>query len=261
MENKTFIESEFLPFMEGVAIDLQNLLPDLKFRKDNPQHLYSICLYCSILSLGQSCLLLVLNKYLIPLRILLRSLVEAHVDLINSINDPYYFKKMYLVYLAEKKRLLSNAMKNPDNPFFEYIRASMNLEEEIQKIDEESNQIKTKAIRSLNVAERFSQANLTNQYQVVYWNLCLDAHNNARALERRHIRKKGDNFEIILEDVELSDNWLTYFDTLLGILIGSSIEIHAFLETKTDKYFSELQEKFNELRKRYPVVAAPKVGE
>jgi len=261
MQSKTFAELEISPFLETVSKELNSLLSDLKFDKDNPQHLYSICLYCSILSISQSCVLLITNNHLVSFPILLRSLVEAHVDLINSLKDPVYFKKMYLGYLGEKKRLFKNVKDNPSNPFFKTIISSMNLDEEIRKVEDEVNRIKSESIKQLSVWDRFLEACLEDIYQFVYWNLCLYTHNNARALERRHIKMTNDSYEIILDENESLDNWLPYIDTLLGILIDSSVRIHAFLETTAESYFSALKERFDELRKRYPENKLSKIEE
>jgi len=255
MQSDSFVEREVLPLLKSVLEKLLTLSKtDLKFDKDNPQQLYSICLYCTVLSLAQSCKLLIENRTFIALPILLRSLMEAHADLLNVMKNPAYpVKIMYLSYLCEKKRLLENVKNNPDSPFFKFV-VSSGADEKLKEVEKEIDSVKGRCKKNKNLStwKRFSKADLKNKFQSVYWRLCLETHNNIYALEKRHIKKTDGSYEVFLEKDESLDNWLRYIDGLIGILIDSSLQIHSFLETTAEGHLNELKVRHDELRKRYP---------
>lgn len=254
MQNKSFTESEILPFLEQTLKELIGQMPNLKFNKNHPQHMYAVCLYCTILGIAESCISLIRQKQMITFPTVLRSLFEAHVDLLNAIEDQVYYKKMYLRFLERKLKLLTNAKKNPNNPFFNLIVTSMDIDKEISELESESQTVKTNDVKLMNVWDRFQHANLQNEYQYIYWELCLYTHNNLSALERRHIEQKNGDHEVFLLKDESLDRSIRYFDSLIGILLNSSIKIHSYLETTAERYFAELKEKVNALRSSFPNV-------
>ena len=252
MQVKTFTENEILPFLEQTFKGLIEQMPNLKFDKNHPQHMYAICLYSTILGIAESCILLIRHKQMIAFPTVLRSLFEAHVDLLNAIEDSVYYKKMYLRFLEQKLKLLTNAKRNPNNPFFSLIVASMDINKEISELESESKKVKKNNLKLMNVWDRFEHAKLQNEYHYIYWELCLYTHNNLSALERRHIEQKNGDHEVFLFKDESLDNSIRYFDSLLGIMLNSSIKIHSYLETTAEKYFVELKENVTALRLRFP---------
>lgn len=254
MQGKSFTENEILPFLEQTLKELIEQMPNLKFDKNHPQHMYAICLYCTILGIAESCIILIRHKQMVTFPTVLRSLFEAHVDLLNAIEDPVYYKKMYLRFLERKLKLLTNAKRNPNNPFFSLIVASMDIDKEMSELESESEKVKTNDVKLMNVWDRFKHAKLQNEYQYIYWELCLYTHNNLSALERRHIEKKNGDHEVFLIKDESFDRSIRYFDSLLSIMLNSSIKIHSYLETTAESYFVELKEKVKSLRSRFPNV-------
>ena len=59
-------------------------------------------------------------------------------------------------------------------------------------------------------------------------------------------------FKILLSKNESIDRSVRYFDSLIGILLNSSIKIHSFLETTAETYFVDLKRKVEIIRGRFP---------
>ena len=78
----------------------------------------------------------------------------------------------------------------------------------------------------LTVFDRFSAADLGDLYRTIYWQLGLEAHNNIVALEQRHIRREGDQFEIDIFSENTSSQLVMYYDTLIAIIIDSSRKLY-----------------------------------
>lgn len=106
---------------------------------------------------------------------------------------------------------------------------SVDLPGEKSTLEAEINKLKEQGHGPLDVSDRFSKAGLKNQYQSVYWVLCLHTHNNMSALEDRHIEKQGDAYKVVLFKEEDPKDLIRYFDTLSEVLIDSSTRIHRLL--------------------------------
>lgn len=64
------------------AIGLVSLIEE-KFRSDNPQHLYMVCLHGTVLEMANGCFSLYKTKNNTTVPVLLRAQLEAYVDLRN----------------------------------------------------------------------------------------------------------------------------------------------------------------------------------
>jgi hypothetical protein len=99
--------------MEDFLIELYHVtvknLGSLQFNKSNEMHRTLVSLYASIIELTNSALLIRQNAAYTGVDILLRSALEAHVDLINLANDGAYLEIMKASYHKEWIKLMKEA--------------------------------------------------------------------------------------------------------------------------------------------------------
>ena len=251
MDKRGIVDNDLIPLLLQVRDDAIRDISLLTFDKQHPQHLYAICLYATILEIAYESLLLVEKRRFITLPTLMRSLLEAYADFLNTLEKPEYFKNMYASFLKQKLDLVRKAKKNPDNPYLKDVVESVDLKQAQTNLESEIERLKNSGHSPLNVAERFSKAGLSNEYQSVYWLLCLNTHNNVYDLENRHIEKTGDDYAVALFKENSPDDLIRYFDTLAATLIDSSIRIYDFLATKTSHRFDRHLKALNAIRSNY----------
>ncbi len=252
MTSNNLVEEKLVAFLQKASDEALNNAHELRFDKQHPQQLYASCLYATILEIIMSCLTLEKGQQLITIPILLRSLSEAYLDLVNLINDESYYDRMLATFLEEEIRLLKNiknSLGNESNPFL--VNASDAPVEELQESETRLGQLKKEGKKPIKILDKFKLAGLESVYQSVYWNLCNDSHNNISALVSRHIEQRGEDYEIVLFKDRGLSNPQPYFDSLSSILIQSSMLIHKLLESSVEKDIQKIWEEFEVLRQQY----------
>ncbi len=133
--NKVAMQCEdILASVLGLA---KHFLDTLWFNRQDPQLLYSVCLYTRLFEIASGCKALLEKNALIGIPILLRSMFEADVDLTNLMKSQDYFKRMYASFLKEKLRLTKEAASCKPNPFLTAVRAKRNPTEDIKETQNE----------------------------------------------------------------------------------------------------------------------------
>jgi Family of unknown function (DUF5677) len=249
MTSNNLVEEKLVTFLRKASNEVRNNAHELHFDNQHPQQLYVICLYGTILETIISCLTLAKEQQLMTIPILLRSVSEAYVDLVNLINDESYPYRMLATFLKEEIRLLKNSLGNESNPFL--LNVSDDPTEELQESEARLEQLKKEGKKPIQVLDKFKLAGWENEYQSVYWVLCNHSHNNISALESRHIEKRGEDYEVVLFKDRGLSNPRPYFDVLNAILIQSSMLIHKLLESSVEKDIQKLWAEFEVLRQQY----------
>lgn len=222
-----------------------------KFDKEHPQHLYSVCTYASVLEIATGINVLVGAAQITSVPILLRTLLDAYASFRCCVVDPNHFKAMYASFAKEKRRLLSSIIANPDNPYLKKIAETMDLRAEIAALDKELHGLGTQGYRPLRPWEEFEKAGLQSEYQSLYWQLCMHAHNNASALEDRHLEKKDGSYEVALFKDEDPADVIRYVDSTCGLVLDASTRLHSLLETGVDDKLKVLHTRLQEIRVLY----------
>jgi hypothetical protein len=249
MTSNNLVEEKLLAFLQKATDEALNNAHELHFNNQHPQQLYAICLYGTILETIISCLTLAKEQQLMTIPILLRNLSEAHVDLVNLINDEFYYDMMRATFLKEEIRLLKNRLANESNPFL--LDVSDAPAEELEERKERLKQLIKEGKEPITALDKFTLAGLENVYQSVYWVLCNHSHNNISALGSRHIEKRDDDYGVVLFKDRGLGNPQPYFDTISAILIQSSMQIHKLLESSVEEDIQKLWEEFEVLRQQY----------
>jgi hypothetical protein len=217
-------------------------LPLLNFKTENAQHIALACLYCTILqSVKECCSLLAQPTITAPA--VIRTIVESHADLCALIRDEHYVERMLATFYREKKRHLTSMLSSPNNPYHADVATKIDPSVELKKVNAELADLKGRYYSPMRTEDRFEFAGLGDIYGSYYWQLCLDSHNSAIALETRHVVRNGEKFELVaVKPNSASDVW-GYLDVMTALLLDSSIKLHQFLKSAVaDAYLKGHQE-------------------
>jgi len=238
---------EVFDFYEALLENLLHLAGRFGFDAEHQLHLNAVALYGSILELSSSLKPLYKSEHYSSVPIILRSLLEAHVDLENLTNDPKYGYSLDLSYLKESLKFLKEA-KNDQNTYMEIISQKPDVDDRINNFESEIAVLEGKGYKIFNNFEKFEKAKLKKEYRTIYNMLCCASHNNYRSLRDRHM--SFNNGELKVEyfkkpDFEELEIW---FGVTCEILVRASFSIHGLLKSTVMPELQALREKLNKIR-------------
>jgi Family of unknown function (DUF5677) len=245
---------ELLKRLCDVAVAMST---ELSFNKESNQDRNLIALYCSIIELSSSVILLIDNRGSSAIPIVFRSLLEAYVDFKNLMKDSSYNQFMQAAYLSEWCKILKEASKKA-NRFLGKLASDVGLGNVAAGQLEALKDLETRGFKPLNHFERFKRAGMEDEYRSIYNQVCSQSHNNLRALIDRHIDMNEDDFHVILFKEKKPSELSSYVLSTSEILIGASQEIHGLYGIKKSQPFSELDKQLQEIRMQLIATASPK---
>jgi hypothetical protein len=234
-------------FYEALLAKLLHLAGKFKFDAKHPLHLHAVALYGSILELSSSLRPLYLSEHYSSVPIILRSLLEAYVDLENLSKDPKYGYSLELSYLEEILKFLKEA-KSDQNIYMTIIAQKPDLDNRVDDFKTKIATLKGKGYKNLDKFKKFQKANLENEYRTIYNMLCCAAHNNYRSLRDRHMSFNNGRIKVEYfkkPDFEELENC---FGVTCEILVRASFSIHGLLKTAKIPELRALRENLNKLR-------------
>lgn len=238
---------QYREHLRSVVTCAVNTLPRVQFNKHDPQHFIAICLYGTILQSASDCYRL-MQEPTVLVASALRGILESYVDLVAVIRDRDHAKRMLATFHDEQRKHLEDMIRAPDNPFHVDVASHLDPAQKLGEIGSELQSLKEQGHHPLSVYDRFAKAGLVELYRTVYWQLCLQAHNNIIALEHRHIRRVGNDFEIDVFSDNGNDEICMYCDTLCGILVQSTRKLYQLVEFSIPAEFEEVIAAFEAAR-------------
>ena len=176
---------ERIIFLKDIHNEFQKIILTIRFDTENSLHIYLISIYGTILELTTSILILIESKIYTGIPILLRSILEGFVDLINFTNSYDYIHQLNFDCLNQWIKIL-NAAKSGNSGLVNFLQDTSLLCDAISKAESELESIKRKGIKNIGVEKKFETAGMKDAFDSHYNRLCCDAHNNIRALIDRH---------------------------------------------------------------------------
>jgi len=241
---------EILDFVKHLHDECIRLSEYIVFDKKHPRHLHLVGLYGTLIELTGSLVTLIQRKHRTGVPPIFRSFLEAYVELRNLHEKADYGYHMDASYHKQWIKVLKEA-KNKPNPYLRDISQIENLDEEIQKYEQELADLENKGYNPLNVFQRFERAGMEDEYRSLYNFLSNDAHSNIRALVSRHLEIHENDFTVVYYKDEPLEGFLTYLDSTAGFLTDASKRIHGFFETGQSEEIEKLSKELNEIRSRY----------
>lgn len=234
-------------FLVRAHNSLQPLSTRLSFDKGHPLHRNVIALNGSIIELTGAVIALVDRRLITGVPVLLRSVLEAYVDLHNLIDAPAYGYALELGHIKEWLKLLHEA-KTGKNEYLAAIGEAPDLDARITEWSRHRVALENKGHRSLRIEQKFQRAGMAKEYRSIYNSLCCDAHNNLRALVDRHIEMNSEGFEVVYYKAYTPEDSVIYVGTNAELLIRSCEKVHEFFHSPVLNEVKVLRQEFNVLR-------------
>lgn len=238
--------------MLNLAIELHakalGLAKSLKFDKYHEVQRTLVSLYGTILEQSDSLIQLARLRKLAGTDAILRSLLEAFVDLSALMKDEEYIVNLNAAFHEQWLKLLENGVGG-DNDFLAGFHGN---EEAIERLEGHRKSLadcRAAGRPPLSTFHRFEKAGMVREYRSIYNILCSESHNNIRALINRHMRAEGGKLELVVSTAADGSELEVTLDSLVGILLGSSIAMHGRFESGGPEAFGELDKRLAELRK------------
>lgn len=241
---------ELFDFLKQLHDDCIALSKTITFDKKHPRHLHLIGLYGSTIELSGCLITLIDKKMWTGVPPMFRSILEAHVELINLQAKAEYGYFMQASYHSQWLKLLREAKKGT-NPFLSDIAKIKELDSQIPSQEKELAALKAKGYKPLMVVDRFQKAGLSNEYRSIYNSLSNDAHSSIRALISRHYEIEGDDFKVVYYKDKPIEDAITYIDSTAGVLLDSTGLIHDFFETESIEKVKNLAESLSKIRANF----------
>lgn len=244
--------NELVEHLSNIYGEVLDRTGQLRFARKHPQQLYCICLHGTVLETASACLTLLKANECSTLPALLRSLLEAYVDLVNLCRCPEYVFRMQAAFLSEQSRVLKVAIESGDsNPYLEALAAAEGVHDHAQKVEKELHELRTRGLGPLKIKERFERAALIEMYESIYALLCQHSHNNLNILERRHLEISNDDHRVAYFQPWDREAILPYVDTIAGALVDSLRNLTALLRIQKDINFEGVEKCLVALRNTY----------
>jgi len=186
-------ETPAVKYLEKVTARALELASGLRADVEHPWHRHMACLYGTVLEYGHAIAVCVRFDAAIGASPLLRSLLEAMVDLKNLAADRQYGYVLSANTLKERLSFL-RYISSSEIPSIARLRSDPRLSVRITELNAlVPEQIARAGGRErLKLKHRFEAAGLAQEYGTTYSRLCGMAHNDGDALERRHLAKDPD---------------------------------------------------------------------
>jgi len=256
-------QKEIADFLQNTLHHVLRFTEPIKAFARSPQSIYAIILYASIVEYSRGCLTLLRGGDLTCLPPLIRSMLEAYVDLINVTRDADYAHVMQAAYLKDRLDIYKAAMKEPDNPYLNSVPQLEDLDERMSSTQKEFEEVKGEMQKLgrdiLKISERFKLAGLQPIYPVIYKMLCQDAHNNPNSLISRHLEATAGGLEVtFFRDKDVAEV-AALLDTMFAVIMESIAMIRQFFGVNRDaQQFEDLRRVVGEFKARlaeqYPII-------
>jgi hypothetical protein len=249
IDRNNAIQAELLALLQTSGYSAIRDLATVRFNKEDRVQLFVICTYSSILELTFGCMALIEKKVTTALPLLIRTVVEAYVDLRAIRNDPKYLRNVMSGYLKERLRLI-DVDNLREHPFLAGLTEEGDLAGRKGQLEEELKGHRDAGYPPLPMHAKFDRAGMKPVYQSLYWYLCLDSHNDLSTLEERHL--EGD--EVVLFKGETNFAYTQELDALLTTLIDSSVLVHEVFKSVCADTYRQHAQTLARIREGYAAV-------
>lgn len=205
--------------LEKLLAECQERSSRISFDMASPQQSAAVALLGSILELSQDCSQLLQVKRRIGPKVLVRSLLEAFVELKNLTEDPRYLGFMTYSQLVQHRKLLNMAHEptGVENPYFADLLANQATPGRRAEIKLELECLESEGFCELAIAERFRRAGEAHRRESIYQLLAQESHHNIAVLESRHLVKVDGRPRVVFFQPEGPEQLLADADTIAGI--------------------------------------------
>jgi hypothetical protein len=249
----------FLRLLRDVLDEVHVLTGTFRFSTTKRQHLIAGALLGRVLEQVEGIYAMLERKDGACGFILLRSLLEAYVDLRNVTKDPGYAEFMHAAFLDQKRRLLEAAIeRGGTSTFLVALAGHPEAPSVLDEVRSELAELQARKVVSLQVRQRFELAGEGGMYHGPYADLCWHSHNNINVLERRHLQLVDGSYEIRAFDPITDGDAQLISDTLAGAAANSIVAVGNMLNAGPGLDLDSLTAKVTRFRELWrPNTSAP----
>jgi hypothetical protein len=203
----------------------------------------------TIFDQAESCMILLQNKKFAGIEIIQRSSPEAYVHLTNLVDNPAYIENIATKFHFELARLLKEGAKGT-NVYLAGLDKSQPAADALKEAEAELARLEKQGIKPMSIFDAFDLAKMADVYRSAYNSLCAEAHNDLRAVRRRHLVREGDQLNLHLYTQASHDDYERVLDGLAGILNNANLMVHKKYQTKAVEFFDRLDNELSDIRKK-----------
>lgn len=227
---------DFLEYTYGQAY---KHITAIVFNQGSPLDRTIMSLYVTMMEQTYNALVLLSAEQHATLDIILRSTLEAYVDLVNLCNDPEYLKQMQASFHDQWIKLAAHGVRG-GNPFLIKFENSTDAS---NRLAEHRANLKVLGVSPMNIAEKFKLAGFEHIYQSVYNSLCNESHNNIRALTLRHFRfDENENPQLVMFAQPDQDSLNGTLSGFLSAVSDTTHIVHRYFNTKAQAEVEQFRE-------------------
>lgn len=232
---------------------VHNCTRTVRFNGNIQQHLVAITLHGTILELTTGCVRLLRFGDGTCVPTLLRSALEAFVDLKNVVDDPGYTDHMLAEWHYQRSRVLKSAVdRGTENPYLVDLAGNPQLELGLHQAQDELKRLSEAGRGRLKIRDRFDRAGDLDRYESVYAHLCQRSHNNLPALAERHIESDADGSAHVVYFRPIDEPTVQMYSDTFARIAASSYERVTRLVGTGGKHLESIRVALSKLEALYP---------
>jgi hypothetical protein len=247
----TTAESAVADYRKMLSAIINDVMADMGALNLPEKHMVPGAVYMTIVQSTLECTDL-LSKPTITAAGVVRSIFESFADLRALCKERSYGRRMLATFYEQKVKLMKDMVANPSNQYHsslaEHIDPAKGLQEAQALLDAQ----KQAGFHQLSNAARLISAGLDNELKSIYWQLCLESHNNIAAIENRHIEDWPDGkHQLCVVKDNRPGELLKLYDTLVTVLIESTLSMHTLAESERVPNWQKWQAILGTFRTKY----------
>lgn len=235
-----------LVFFEKELKEVMSLATELKFDSSHALHQHVIGLYGTIIEFSSTLKELYKSGHHSAIPVILRSILEAFVDLKNLCQDPMYGYSLTINSSKESLKFLKAAKDNP-RVYAELIAHDPDVDQHIINFETEIKSLRSKGNKEVSIKEKFEKIGMAYEYQINYRMLCAATHNDIGALRERHMVIDGDSFSLEIFKNEDVDTIYESFGIASELLLRSTYEVHGLFNSGQENRLKLLRDELNKI--------------
>ena len=238
-----------LPLLQALLVEAERLAGAVDFDPSDRQHLIAVSLLGSVLELARGAALTLTHGNIAASFVILRSALEAHVDLQNISEDHAYAWSMEATHLDQQRRVIkSSRERGAQNPYLASMPGNSSVDQHYAWILARLQELKEQGIQPPSVKRRFELAGELDLYEGPYASLSWESHNNINVLEARHLRESEHGYDVHYFQPPTDIDSQLVIDSLAGIVANSVASVKGTVEGAPPADLEDLTAKLSALR-------------
>lgn len=243
---RTIVE-DLLTFLDKELDTLSTLATDLKFDSGHVLHQHIISLYASIIELSSSITVLYRTSHNSAIPIVVRSVLEAFVDLLNLCKDPRYGYSLTINSNKESLKFLEAAISNED-AYAKMVAKDPDFDTRVTDFRGEIDKLRADGNQEIRIRGKFEKADMLDEYLTTYNMLCAFSHNDIRALRERHVVIENGAFTLELFKQVNLESISIFLGLTSELLLRAATEVHGFFKSSKLEELGAMREHLNGIR-------------